>query len=199
MPATSRFAGRDDHLRRLDRRFYQGLAWVHWTMTIEDRATGWLIPTFYYKFRELLTHTMFRYGLACPIYCVMPDHVHLIWLGVDSHSDQLNAMKYFRKQLKPPLKKLGFSLHYQSYDHVLRDDERLDVAFIGLADYIMRNPERKGLVPIDGYREYKYSGSLIPGYPELTPWELDYWDRFWKIYSFLRKNGLMRSYDEVIE
>jgi hypothetical protein len=107
-------------------------------------------------------------------------------------------MKYFRKQLGPPLATLGFKLQLQHYDHVLRDDERQERAFMDLAEYIARNPERKQIVPVDGYRDYKFTGCLIPGYPEITPWQADYWTRFWRTYSFLRKNGLFRACNEEL-
>ena len=71
-----------DYLRRLSPEHYRGQAYVHWSMTMDDRKTGWLIPIFYYKFREILTHTVFRYALCCPIYCCMPDHIHLLWVGI---------------------------------------------------------------------------------------------------------------------
>lgn len=77
-----------DYLKRLPEQYYCGQAYVHWTMTIEKRKKGWLQQTFYYKFREILTHTMFRYGLTCPIYCCMPDHLHLLWIGILDGSDQ---------------------------------------------------------------------------------------------------------------
>src|SRR6476620_8883698 len=98
---------RRDYLRRLPPEHYRGRAIVHWSMAMEDRETGWLVPIFYYKFRELLTHTMFRYGLCCPIYCCMPDHLHLLWVGILDGSDQRNAVKFFRAQLNPVLGKLG--------------------------------------------------------------------------------------------
>jgi REP element-mobilizing transposase RayT len=91
---------------------------------MEDRKTGWLIPIFYYKFREILTHTMFRYGLSCPIFCCMPDHMHLLWIGLFEESDQRLAAKYFRKQLRPVLEKLGAEFQKQPHDHVLTEDER---------------------------------------------------------------------------
>ncbi len=87
------------HLPRLSAEYYRGQAYVHWTMTTRNRETGWLIPSFYYKFREILAHTMFRYGLACPLYCCMPDHIHLLWVGILDLSDQQIAAKYFRKHL----------------------------------------------------------------------------------------------------
>ena len=186
------YVGRNDGLSRLERGCYRGQAYVHWTMTIQDRKTGWLVPIFYYKFRELLTHTAFRYSITCPIYCLMPDHMHLLWIGIDDKSDQLNAMKFLRKHLAIPLKSFGCELQHQPYDHVLGDDERLEASIHDLVEYIARNPERKQLVPVDGFRDYKYSGCLIPGYPELTLWQSDYWPRFWRTYSFLRKNGLFR-------
>lgn len=187
-----------DHLPRLEPSFYRGQAYVHWTMTIEDRRTGWLIPAFNYKFRELLTHTAFRYAFSCPVYCLMPDHIHMVWMGIDDRTDQLKASKYFRRQVAEPLKKLGFEFQHQPYDHVLRDDERIESAFINLVEYIARNPERKGLVPPDGFREYKFTGCLIPGYPELDLWQPDFWTRFWRTYSFLCQNGLFRPCDEEL-
>ncbi len=194
MTAPNPFEGRNDGLARLDRGYYRGQAYVHWTITIQDRKTGWLVPIFYYKFRELLTHATFRYSITCPIYCLMPDHIHLLWIGIDDRADQIKAMKYFRKQLAIPLKALGYELQHQPYDHVLKDEERLEASVANLVEYIARNPERKQLVPVDGYRDYKFTGCLIPGYPELTLWQPDYWPRFWRTYSFLRKNGLFRPF-----
>jgi len=186
------------HLPRLEPESYRGQAYVHWTFTIQDRRTGWLIPMFNYKFRELLTHAAFRYAISCPIYCQMPDHIHLVWMGIHDQSDQLKASKFFRKQLRGPLGTLGFEMQHQPFDHVLRDDERLESSFENLVEYVARNPERKGLVPRDGFREYKYSGSLIPGYPELDWRQDDFWPRFWRTHSFLRKNGLFRPADEKL-
>lgn len=132
-------------------------------MTTQNRERGWLKPIFYYKFRELLTHTMFRYGLACPVYCCMPDHIHLLWIGLLPESDQRNAVKYLRRQINPVLEKLGTQLQRQPHDHVLRDDERQVESFESIAEYIMRNPERAGLVAQDRFRDYKFTGCLIPG------------------------------------
>lgn len=182
-----------DYLKRLPPAFYRGQACVHWTMTIEERRTGWLVPIFYYKFRELLTHTMFRYGICCPVFCLMPDHMHLLWLGIVDSADQRRAMKFLRGQLKPVLKKLNVRLQDQPYDHVLRDDERQLAALQTIVEYIARNPERKELVPVDGFRNYAYTGCLIPGYPDLKPFQPDYWDLFDRLISRLRRQGLMQS------
>jgi REP element-mobilizing transposase RayT len=185
-----RHAQRHSYLKRLPPENYRGQAYVHWSLTIEDRKTGWLIPIFYYKYREILTHSMFRFGLCCPIYCCMPDHIHLLWVGICHQSDQRQAMRYFRRQLNPVLEKLKARFQLQAYDHVLREEERQRTAFEDVAEYIARNPERKNLVTSDGFRDYPYTGCLVPGYPELKPFEDQYWDRFWRIYSHLHQHGL---------
>jgi len=152
-----------------------------------------LIPIFCYKFREILTHTMFRYGLCCPIYCCMPDHIHLLWIGILDGSDQRHAAKFFRSQLNPILGKLGARFQNQAYDHVLPEEEREPTAFEAVVQYIARNPERAGLVPADGFREYKFTGCIVPGYPDLSPWQADYWDVFWRICHRLHTEGLIRD------
>lgn len=178
------------YLRRLPAEYYRGTAFVHWTMTIEGRQTGWLIPSLYYKLREILTHTAFRYGLCCPIYCCMPDHLHLLWTGVLESCDQRNAARFFRKQLNFSLGRLGVRLQKQPHDHVLHDDERQETAFEAIAEYIARNPERAGLIPAHAFRDYKFTGCLVPGYPDLSPWQDGYWTLFWRLYSRLSKFGL---------
>src|SRR5437899_1502731 len=168
MKADEPYAGRDDYLKRLPAEFYRRQAYVHWSMTIQHRKTGWLVPIFYYKFREILTHTALRYGLCCPIYCCMPDHLHLLWMGILPTCDQRHAARFFRRQLNIPLAKLGVQLQKQPYDHVLHDDEHEGVsgtltssatevtssATEEVAEYIARNPERAGLVPANGFRQY---------------------------------------------
>jgi REP element-mobilizing transposase RayT len=191
----------DQHrnLPRLSADFYRGQAYVHWTMTIQERATGWLDPAFHFRFREILTHSTFRYAFTCPIYCLMPDHIHLLWIGIDNDSDQLKAVEYFRSRLGTLLKEKGFAFQHQPYDHVLRGEDRLEAAVCELIEYIARNPERKGLVGIEGYRSYPFSNCLVPGYPELLFWQADFWQRFWRSYSYLRTNGLIRSKASLLD
>ena len=182
----------DSYLKRLPPGYYRGRAYVHWSLTIQDRKQGWLKPVMLYRFRELLTHTMFRYGLCCPIFVLMPDHLHMMWMGVLERSDQLSAMKHFRTRLNESLNALDCGLQEQGYDNVLKEDERLEAAFHDTCEYIARNPERAKLVAVDGYAEYPYSGCIVPGYPELKPFAADFWPRFWRAYSYLSANGLMR-------
>jgi putative transposase len=190
MNPDQRLTGRTDHLKRLPKENYRGQAVVHWSMTMQDRTTGWLVPIFYYKFRELLTHTAFRYGIACPIYCCMPDHLHMLWVGLLPGSDQCLAMRFLRRQLNPILEKLGARLQREAYDHVLREGNNDGSAFEEVFEYIARNPERAGLVQVNRRRDYPYAGCLLPGYPELGVWQEDYWERYQRICRYFREHGM---------
>ncbi|MCI0380592.1 MAG: hypothetical protein L0215_23645 [Gemmataceae bacterium] len=95
--------------------------------------------------------------------------------------------------MNPVLEKLGAQFRQQAYDHVLREGERERTAFEDVVEYIAGNPERAGLVPVDGFRRYPYTGCLVPGYLDLSPWQDDYWDLFWRLYLHLRTRGLVRA------
>ena len=182
-----------DYLKRLPPEYYRGQACVHWSLTIDERKAGWLVSTFHFQCRELLTHTMFRYGLCCPVYCLMPDHMHMLWLGLLDSADQRVAMKFFRGQLNTVLDQQHLRLQQQPFDHVLRDEELQPAALQAVVEYIARNPERKQLVPVDGFQAYEFSGCLVPGYPDLNPLHPGYWDLLDRICSKLRKEGLVRG------
>jgi putative transposase len=177
--------GTDRHfyLPRLAREFYQGDAVVHWTMPMASRATGWLDETFHARFREIMLHAMAREGLICPVYCLMPDHIHLVWMGLKRDSDQLIGMKFLREHLGPALKPCRFQ--HQAHDHVLRGEDRKRGAFARICFYILANPIRAGLAK-EG-EAWPFGGTLMPGYPKFHPREPNFWPRFWKIFQLNRQ------------
>jgi putative transposase len=166
-------------LPRLPREYYQGDAVVHWTLTIFDRATGWLSDLFHSNFRELMLHAAVREGLFCPVYCLMPDHIHLLWMGLRLDSDQRNGMAFLRTHLKPLLTPAKFQP--QSHDHVLRAEDRRKNAFARGCRYILENPVRAGLAERVG--DWKFMGAVVPGCPKLELTANDYWKKFWKFYA----------------
>src|SRR5438874_10743474 len=91
------------YLPRLPREYYQADALVHWTLPISHRQQGWLTDIFHGHFRELMLHSAARESLLCPVYCLMPDDMHLIWAGLKRTSDQLNGVAFLRTHLKPAL------------------------------------------------------------------------------------------------
>jgi hypothetical protein len=178
------------HLPRLAPEFYRGFAVVQWTITLKRRATGWLDGTFHAHFRELLLHAAAREGLLCPAYALMPDHLHLVWMGLRVASDQRNAMKFLRKHLAEELARrspggVEFELQKQPHDSVLREEDRRRGAFQKSCFYILDNPRRKDLVSHP--RDWPYLGAVAPGYPFLHPLDEAFWEQFWKLYIQIRE------------
>ena len=169
------------HLPRLDARAYRGLAMVHWTHTFEDRATGWLDGRFHHRFRELLLHAASRHPLACPVYCLMPDHLHMVWCGLSPATDQRSAMAWLRTWLKRIVRPA--ELQSQPHDHVLDSTEPEQETFENACFCVRENPVRRGLV--EKSADWKYTGAVVPGYPQLHPKMRDYWSEFWKLYRLL--------------
>ena len=177
------------YLPRLRREFYQADAVVFWTMPIAHRARGWLSESFHAAFREMMLHTAMREGLLCPAYCLMPDHLHLVWMGLRRESDQRNGAKFFRAQLSRCLVPARFER--QAYDHVLKPEERQRHAFsVACADYVLLNPLKAGLVKTPG--DWPYLGAVVPGYPRLNPLDGEYWPWLWKHYWAAREPGIER-------
>jgi putative transposase len=168
-----------EFLPRLAPVWYRGTAVVFWTYTVENRATGWLDPCFHSGFREHMMHALVREQLLCPVYTLMPDHVHVMWMGVSAESDQRHASAFFRQRLESLL--APHRWQRQPHDHVLREDERKRGAFASTCHYIAENPVRGALVQSAAH--WPYTGCVVPGYPELHPLADDFWAKFWRFYS----------------
>jgi hypothetical protein len=93
---------------------------------------------------------------------------------------------------------LGYELQDQAYDHVLQDEEKKEIALREVVEYIARNPERAGLIQPDEFASYKFSGCVVPGYPELRLFEPEFWGKFDRIITFLRKAGLTRHPKQIM-
>jgi putative transposase len=172
------------NLPRLEKHHYQGHAVVFWTLTLEERARGWLTRDFHNIYRELMVHAAHRESLFCPAYCLMPDHLHFIWMGMRPESDQLNAMKFLRTQLEPSLGDARKWQH-QPHDHVLREKERMRNAFSTFCFYILANPVRANFVKDE--KDWAFSGAIVPGYPAIHPLDNGFWELFWKLYAAIRR------------
>ncbi len=148
-------------------------------MAIDHRQTGWLTPEFHDRFRMIMLHALARHGLACPAYCLMPDHLHLMWAGLCEASDQRSACAFFRRHLNRLLSPRR--LQAQAYDHVLRPAESAAEALSATTRYVLENPVRAGLC--EDWREYRYSNALIAGFPELDIRQPDFWRIFWQAFE----------------
>lgn len=179
---SGRGINRNFYLPRLASEFYQGDAVVHWTMPIAGRNQNWLNNLFHAHFREIVVHAAVRQNLLCPAYCLMPDHIHLVLMGLKTDSDQRKALKFLREYVGKALQ--PFRFQHQAHDHVLRDEERKRNAFAKVCFYILANPVRAGLIEENG--AWPYQGAVVPGYPDVDPMDQDFWPLFWKLYHQIR-------------
>jgi len=171
------FMWTERRLPRLDKSYYLGPAYVFWTHVVKDRATGWLDEAFHAHFREVLLHAMSRYQIACPTYVLMPDHIHLIWIGSQQSSNQLLANRLLRTHLQLPLQK-------QAYDHVIQQDERTGSLFADTCNYVRNNPVRANLA--ETIEEWSFQGTMVPGYPSLYHVDSSV---FWKCFHAYQRVG----------
>ena len=151
-------------------------------MPIALRGTGWLSEAFHARFREVLLHAAAREGLSCPTYCLMPDHIHLVWMGLRRDTDQRNGMKFLREHVGNLLRPHRFQ--HQPHDHVLRAEERRKQAFSKVCFYVIDNARVAELVRHP--KDWPFAGAVVPGYPELHPLEDGFWPLFWKLYLVAR-------------
>jgi REP element-mobilizing transposase RayT len=172
-----------DYLKRLPEPAYIGYAWVHWTMTIHNRRTGWLSPDLHLRWRELLLHTLCRYHMLCPAYVLMPDHTHVLLKGCTEDSHQLRAMAFLRKHFNRMLKEKVSTLQKQGYDHLLVEKESAPEGLPATIAYVLENPQKDGFVP--SWKQWPYLGSVAPGFPDFSPLDEDFLDKLEAIHRAL--------------
>jgi hypothetical protein len=148
------------YLPRLPREYYQADAVVHWTLPISHYRNGWLDEKFHSRFRELILHTAAREGLLCPTYCLMPNHLHLIWMGLRRDTDQLNAMSFLRTHVEPALAPHRFQ--HQAHDHVLKQEERRRNAFAAVCWYFGKSGRSRTGKSIQGMAVLRCDRAGVP-------------------------------------
>jgi len=168
----------DRYLPRLPRPFYQADSTVHWTLTTDRRDPLGLNGPLHLQFREILLHACCRHHLLCPAYCLMPDHIHLVWIGLHPSSDQLNAMAFLRTHFSRAIAPARFQ--HQAYDSVYRESNGNVDTVRRWIEYAVLNPvmDKQASQPED----WPWMGSMVPGIPRIHPLEA----RFWELFGRLR-------------
>ncbi|MBI2485814.1 MAG: transposase [Deltaproteobacteria bacterium] len=93
-------------------------------------------------------------------YCIMPDHLHILLSLTEDYrkrlQDWVSAFKRYTAKIASEL--FGIKPLWQKnfYDHIVRKEESL----LTIAEYIVNNPVRKGMVP--NWEEYLYSKIVDP-------------------------------------
>jgi len=98
------------------------------------------------------------YGLDA--YCIMPNHVHVVFTPLPEGADSYCAVSTIMHSLKRHtahqanrvLGRQGTFWQGESYDHVVRDEEELH----RIITYVLNNPVKGGLVQIRDDWRWKY-------------------------------------------
>ena len=93
--------------------------------------------------------------VAIPVYCVMPDHLHMLLKLQSTYGKTLqNWISAFKRHTAKDMNDL-FSIkpvwQKNFYEHIVRKEESLE----NIASYIVDNPVRENLVK--NWHEYPYS------------------------------------------
>jgi putative transposase len=89
------------------------------------------------------------------IYCLMPDHLHLILEIKNSSQNFIDVIHYFKRKIAFELReKIPLKQFWQDrfIDRIIRDEKELEK----MIWYILDNPVRKNLV--NDFRKWPYSG-----------------------------------------
>ena len=141
---------------RLPREHYLGRKATSFTARLRGWASGLDETVLVSAMVERLAAAVAWHGCNAPIYCFMPDHLHVLMLGETDASDAKAAMDRFKASTGWWLYRNRPELHWQKdyWDHIVRAREGWETQ----ARYIAGNPVRAGLVadPFD----YSFTGSI---------------------------------------
>ena len=141
--------------KRLPRDRYLGARTVAFHLAVWERAHLFTESRVVEKQVELLSRAAEEQQCVVPVYCFMPDHAHIMMMGLSPESDLLAAITKF-KTLS------GVWLHGQRlpkwqsdfYDHVMRAGED----WRNHATYVSMNPVRTGLAT--AWSDYPFTGAI---------------------------------------
>ncbi len=155
---------------RLPDVMYHGRKCIAFTATEAARRSCLAREDIHQAMRESLTSASVRHASLVPVYCLMPDHFHVMFLGLNEESRPKLAMERFKYEFGNWLKEFHPDVDLQKgyYDHIVRRSEGWEVQ----ARYFALNPVRKGLA--QDIFEWPFTGSI--GY-ELEEVLLDAWWR----------------------
>lgn len=141
---------------RLDRELYKGIVSVSFTLCIVGKKQAFIEPVIIKTFTDLLAVEAKKTSCKIPVFCFMPDHLHLLIEGTSSDADTWKTIVDFKQKSGFWLasNRPGIKWQKDFYDHIIRSDEKIAVQ----ARYILDNPTRKGIV--QHWQDYPYNGSI---------------------------------------
>ena len=150
---------------------YVGRKAVSFTACEIARRPGLATDAVFGMVRETLAEATERHDCSAPIFCLMPDHLHALVLGLSDTSRPKAAMERFKQKSGERLARDHPSLEWQKdfYDRIVRRSE----GYENVARYIALNPVRAELSS-DVYG-WPYVGSI--GYELREIIEDAWWSR----------------------
>lgn len=141
---------------RLDNSVYIGQKTVSFTACVEQRQRAFIDSTIVSAMVDILGSSCQKFSCIVPVYCFMPDHVHILIQGSKESSRIKAAMDSFkaRSGLWFNTSRTNIRWHSDYHDRVIRDAREL----LNLAQYIVANPIRAGLAR--EWDEYPFTGSI---------------------------------------
>ena len=144
---------------RLHREFYKGEVSAAFTLCLKGAINTGFNPhnlEMISIFTDILTSVISKSGCIVPVYCLMPDHQHLIITGTQKNADTWKAITSYKQKTGFWMMSNQSGIRWQKdfYDHVIRRHEDI----VTQVKYILDNPVRKGLV--SSWQEYQYKGSI---------------------------------------
>jgi putative transposase len=112
----------------------------------------------------ILARTISDSMFSIPIYCFMPDHLHVVLRGEQPQADSWEAIVKFKQQTGYWFRNYKPGIRWQKgfYDHIIRSQRELT----SQVRYIADNPFRKGLV--GRWNDYPYTGSIGHELPDVV-------------------------------
>ena len=141
---------------RLNPAMYVGQSWYFVTMCSVGRRRVFANSCNAIDVVEAVRKHSIAHWFAVHAYCVMPDHFHGLFSGMEPASDLLAFVKNIKKTTSCAYRvRRGETLWQKKfYDHILKARDNP----AGVAAYIWMNPVRKGLC--SDARDYPFSGSF---------------------------------------
>ncbi|MEZ0327499.1 MAG: transposase [Fimbriimonas sp.] len=141
---------------RLPAEDYMGQVCVAITACEKFRRPNLANPAMFEIVTSALEEAAERGRCSVPIYTLMPDHAHLLVLGIDEESRALETINFFKWKSGVQIysRKLPVKWEKDFYDRIVREAE----GWRNQGRYIALNPVRAGLV--ENPEEWPFTGSI---------------------------------------
>jgi len=141
---------------RLPRENYQGEVTTAFTLCVADKKSLFQDPAVVNDFVKILITALENSNCLAPVYCFMPDHLHIILTGTEPQADLWKTIVTFKQKTGHWLSRNMPTVRWQKdfYDHIIRTEKTIATQ----VRYVLDNPVRKGLV--SSWQEYPHEGAI---------------------------------------